>query len=74
MESNYSYTDNFKAIIPKNLFYNLIQDYNIIQDDVSNTIIDILNNCNNKIPPPENYYYSITLVLSSMLSSTITLP
>jgi hypothetical protein len=68
MESNYSYTDNFKAIIPKNLFYNLIQDYNIIQDDVSNTIIDILNNCNNKIPPPENYYYSITLVLSSMLS------
>lgn len=67
MESNYSYNDNFKAIIPKKLFYNLIQDYNIIQDDVSNTIIDILNNCNNKIPPPENYYYSITIVLVIML-------
>ena len=67
LESNYSYNDNFKAIIPKKLFYTLIQDYNIIQDDISNTIIDILNNCNNKIPPPENYYYYITIILVIML-------
>lgn len=66
LESNYKY-DNFKLIMPKILFYNIIQDYNKLQDNVSNLIIDIINICQYKLQPPDYYYNYITFLLIIML-------
>lgn len=66
-ESNYNYNNFNSAISNKIIFYNIIQDYNKLQDNISNIITDVINICQYKLTPPDYYYNYITYILIIML-------
>jgi hypothetical protein len=65
-ESNYIFTTEIKNI-PKEIFYEILQDYNKIENNASNLVIDIINKCKYKVVPPESYYNYITYFMIILL-------
>jgi hypothetical protein len=65
LESNYIYES--KLTISKSLFFNIIQEYNKLENNISNIIVDIISRCKNKVTPPDTYYDFITYFMIILL-------